>query len=222
MRSQVQVLSPRPLIYTDYYCIIGILSEYHDPGESHRSFRLRRRLTIKNKNAFAFAATIGDAFPGKTIEPKLFGSLCLTLIEKGEVNRAREANSRLKLMPFGKLATNLLASGPPSAKSRLFLPVTGVEVYGTDPFVKSLAITLGDPDKTFQNERQTYANHLEKLSGQHYRWKEPNPHLTIATIDITQATSDVFDWVLEQAPNHVAVSPVTPDPRLPKEYRQKT
>ena len=181
-------------------------------NEDRRSFRIRRPLSKPSRRALWYCESLPDEFPDKGFR-SLHAMTDLTIVGKMDVVDARRAVPRLGSMLFRDLANELLEPTPTSAEQTIISKVKKIGYIGTKRVVRA-ALFLEDETGAIESEYETYTGRLDGM-GANGRWKGMIPHISIALIPKIYADNDVLGWIEGQAPEEVALLPVSTDPRIP-------
>jgi hypothetical protein len=200
------------LVYVIYIMSYRVNSGRENYQSHPGSFSIIRRVSSQSRKAFRFSTEFGIAFPGREINPRPFGKLALTLLEGDEVNRLEPLkeviqNKKLRHTARQDLPQAIIDTFP-SRQRMLTLDVLGVEVFGKNPYRKSLVVTLNDRYGELDVERECIRNCIAP----NRPWNDLVPHVTFAGTDIIYATSDVIAWAEAHVPDTVRLIP--PEPKF--------
>lgn len=183
-------------------------------NEDRRSFRIRRPLSKPSRRSIWYVENLKEQFPDRGIRP-LHAETDLTIIGKMDIVDARRSVPRLGEMLFKDLAQELLYPTPSTAHDSLIRRVQHIGYIGTKRVVRA-ALFLEDEDGALGDEYATYTQRIDETGAQ-VRWKGMLPHLSVALVPRMHATPALLGWLEEQAPEQIALLPVTTDPRIPSQ-----
>jgi hypothetical protein len=174
-------------------------------GQRYSAFAISRKLSSAAIDSLTFKDDLPDAFPNYGIEPKYHKALAVTLVERGEVQRAREIHKDICHRAAKDLIPKILKPEPGSATAGLELRVTDVCYLGHRMAIRCLALMLDDSEGFLQAERELYTKRLSTKN----HWKQLEPHITIAKLEPINTIGDILDWVEQRYPESICVEPVS-------------
>ena len=177
-------------------------------GIREDSFHIGRKIDPVSLGDLAFRLVLPEVFPRLEIDIREESVLSISLVERGETQRVRELSDKLGKVSVKTLINKALEPQLEGAGQTLTLPITGVAYMGKRTFWKNLCIVLGDEQDQLKRERETY---LERLHPGH-KWKDLNPHLTIAGVSATSAIDDILEYTAQHLPESLSFMPVEATP----------
>lgn len=174
------------------------------------TFRIKRGLTHRSKAKLDIKEQLTDQFTDTPFRFRGKRTLSSTLIEEGELKGSLTPQAR-RLGQVG-LARNILLPAPDTSTRLLTLSFSGVDFFGIDQYRKHLVAVLDDPDGILAQERETYSARIDQVTDHHNRWKQIQPHITLASLDINCCIEELREFTEELLPPSVTLQSVKTSP----------
>jgi len=131
-----------------------------------------------------------------------FGEAALTYIERGQYQRAVQKQSgKLQTMSVQAIENKLnkeVLPAMPHGNERITVPVVDVQFMGYGRYT-SIAYMLDSDTLSKQWRHMTMS--LDRLNGVNSDWEEFEPHVSVATIEHSNESTEVLDAFYDFAPD---------------------
>ncbi|MEO6110064.1 MAG: hypothetical protein ABIP50_03585 [Candidatus Saccharimonadales bacterium] len=168
----------------------------------HESIRIIRPVAEQSLGGLEFAQDVEALFPNRGVRGR--PALNLTLIGTREFRSTDKQTVQGPRLPM----QDILFPVPDTGRQQHTFEVIDARFMGQFSAHRALSLIIDDPESILNNERGEYMRRLG-----HTIWRDHNdPHVSIADVGTSYATSDMVKWLNNNAPSTITLESITTEP----------